>query len=118
MVAVTTLRKRSDFVHLREQGARVATQAFTLQWCMKVGEAGVHVGFTASTKAIGNAVRRNRAKRRLRACFDKVVRLNKDVSAPEGLWLNWVAKAAVLELDFRYLEKDMRKALQSIGIRC
>ena len=117
MVVVMTLRKRVDFVRLREQGQRVSAQAFTVQWLVNAGDVGIHVGFTASTKAIGNAVKRNRAKRRLRACFDKVVRLNPDAVVPEGLWVNIVAKAAVLTLDFKYMEKDLIKVLTSVGLK-
>jgi ribonuclease P protein component len=117
MIHTQTLRKRADFVYLREHGARAPTQAFTVQWAVKAGEVGLHAGFTASTKAIGNAVKRNRAKRRLRACFDKVVRLNASAQAPEGLWVNFVAKAAILTLDFKYVEKDMIKVLMSVGVK-
>ncbi|MFZ2587013.1 MAG: ribonuclease P protein component [Alphaproteobacteria bacterium] len=117
MIRVSTLKKRSDFVYLREHGQRVAAQGFTVQWAVKEGEAGVSVGFTASTKAIGNAVKRNRAKRRLRACFDKVVRLNSACEAPQGLWVVWVANAAILTLDFKYVEKDMRKVLVAAGVK-
>lgn len=114
MVTVATLRKRTDFVFLKEHGLRVSTQGFVVQYAVQEGECGVCVGYTASTKGVGNAVKRNRAKRRLRACFDKVVRLNPNAELPEGLWLNFVARRAVLEIDFKYLEKDMGKAMAEV----
>lgn len=116
MVKVQTLRKRSDFLWLKEHGARAHAQGFVLQWAVREGFEGCHVGFTASTKGVGNSVARNRARRRLRAALDKALRLNPAVCAPQGLWLNIVAKKAVLEMDFAYLEKDMHKTLAEAGV--
>ena len=64
---VQTLKKRADFLRA-SRAARVVTPGFVLQMHMrKTGEAeGLRVGFTCSKK-VGNAVARNRAKRRLRA---------------------------------------------------
>lgn len=65
-VSLCVMRKRADF--LRAASARrQGTGGFLLQARDRAdGTAAVRVGFTASKK-IGNAVLRNRAKRRLRA---------------------------------------------------
>ncbi len=57
------LTKRADFLRAA-RGRRVATPAFVVQCAMGV-EGAVRVGYTCSKK-VGNAVARNRAKRRLR----------------------------------------------------
>ncbi len=58
------LKKRADFL-AAARGRRQAMPGFHLQ-AHQVGGAAVRVGFTCSKK-VGNAVQRNRAKRRLRA---------------------------------------------------
>ena len=60
-----TLKKRSDFLAARN-GAKRHTPGFVLQARFRDdGTEDVRVGFTCS-KRVGNAVARNRAKRRLR----------------------------------------------------
>jgi ribonuclease P protein component len=70
------LRRPADIRTVREQGQRVDCRAFTLWW-LKRPAAPValsipqrpRVCVIASTKAVGVAVQRNRAKRRLRELF-------------------------------------------------
>jgi ribonuclease P protein component len=61
-----TLTKRADFLSAA-RGKRVSTPGFTLQMRRRGLDepAGIRIGFTCSKK-VGNAVARNRAKRRLR----------------------------------------------------
>jgi len=62
------------------------------------------VGFTA-TKKIGNAVTRNRAKRRLRALF-----LEYSPSLRDGTYI-FVAKQLINEISHENLKKDFTKVL-------
>ncbi len=68
------LRRQRDFRAVREQGRRINCGAFTL-WCLRrdpAVDATVsvpRVGVVASTAAVGHAVLRTRAKRRLREIF-------------------------------------------------
>ncbi|MFT7860723.1 MAG: ribonuclease P protein component [Sulfurimonas sp.] len=62
------------------------------------------VGFTA-TKKIGNAVQRNRAKRRMRALFREF-----SPQLQEGSYI-FVAKAAILTTPYKNLQYEFQKVL-------
>jgi len=69
------LKTRADFVHVAARGRRAVRPGFILQAAARPVETEsgtVRIGFTASRK-VGNAVIRNRAKRRLRAVAAQVL---------------------------------------------
>ncbi|HEY2445051.1 MAG TPA: ribonuclease P protein component [Rhizomicrobium sp.] len=74
-VLIERLRKRPDFLRAA-RGIRRVAQSLSLEVCPAPGPAAsaVRVGFTASRK-IGNAVARNRARRRLKAAAQAVLPL-------------------------------------------
>jgi ribonuclease P protein component len=66
---------------------------------------GIHkIGFTA-TKKIGNAVKRNRAKRRLRALF-----CEHSDNLKDGTYI-FVAKQSIVDIPHAKLEKDFKKII-------
>jgi ribonuclease P protein component len=97
------LRRNADFLAVREQGHRLDCGAFLLTWAARPGSvppAPARVGVVASRAAVGDAVHRNRAKRRLRAIYRKHQAL-----VPPGLDLILTARAALLRLEFTEVEK-------------
>jgi ribonuclease P protein component len=105
---VTTLTKRADFQRAA-RARRVAMPGFILQMRQRSSaEApGVRIGFTCSKK-VGNAVARNRAKRRLR----EVARLGLGQLGRDGMDYVLIGRnTATAALPFDQLCRDFRKAL-------
>lgn len=115
MIPVRRLLKRSDFLALKGQGKRVFKSSFVLQWQKDEAEPGIAVGYTASTKGVGNAVQRNRARRRLKAVMDELVRLNPRANGGQRR-MALIAKESVLTVPYTQLCDDMMAALQEAGI--
>lgn len=71
-----TLKRRRDFVRIARDGKKAVTHSLILQATesplTEQGVSSSRVGFTV-TKKVGNAVVRNRAKRRLRAAVRDVI---------------------------------------------
>ena len=63
--AMTTIKKRADFLRLN-RGHKYIAPYFILRYLPTAGEGQCRIGYTVTTKC-GNAVVRNRIKRRLRA---------------------------------------------------
>ena len=111
------LRRASEIRGVREQGRRVECRAFTLWWRKRPAEApgllaagAPRVCVIASTAAVGNAVRRNFAKRRLREVFR-----HRQQEVPPALDLLLIARAATLQWTLPDLEKKFSEACRMIG---
>ncbi len=92
------LRRNDDFRAVREQGRRMDCGAFMLTWCTRPSvkpAAPARVGVVASRASVGDAVHRNRAKRRLRTLYRQHQHL-----VPPGLDLVLTARAALLRLEY------------------
>ena len=70
---ILTLKKRKDFVRVANKGLRVVTSTVILQAAQNLSpeQQNVFVGYT-TTKKIGKAHVRNRARRRLRAAVREI----------------------------------------------
>ena len=105
------LRRQNDFRRLREEGRRIDGGAFTLWWRSREAAGAVpapalvRVGVVASIAAIGPAVRRNAAKRRLREIFRRHQTL-----LPPGTDLLLVARPPLNRLAFREVESKFIEA--------
>ena len=104
------LQHRADFLRTA-QGRRQGVAGFLLQGRQREdGEAVWRVGFTASKK-IGNAVARNRAKRRLRALAREVLA---DQARPGWDYVLVARPDATVTRGFADLRGDLMQALARV----
>ena len=117
---VGRLKKRADFLRLTRARTRTASTGLVLQAqpmpaTITGQERGdrpdMRVGFTASKK-VGNAVRRNRAKRRLRALAAEV--LAERGAAGHDYVL--IARPATVTRDYCDLRDDLHFSLKRLGL--
>jgi len=107
------LRRNDDFRAVREQGRRIDCGAFLLTWWTRPAEspaAPARVGVVASRAAVGDAVHRNRAKRRLREIYRRHQPL-----VPPGLDLVLTARAALLRLEFSEVQQRFADACRKLN---
>lgn len=105
-----SLKKRSEFLHVRD-GRYKAQGGVVVQMRKNPQETdAIRVGFTA-TKKIGNAVVRNKAKRRLRQCARAL--LPRCGTAGHDYVL--IARNSTVGRDFALLLDDVEKALLSLS---
>ena len=100
------LKHNREFQQVYRKGKSAHSRALVLFYLPQPPS--VSVGFTASKK-VGNAVKRNRAKRRMRALFQR----SETQMAAGGYVL--VAKAETVDIPFEVLEKAFVKMLGQVG---
>lgn len=110
---LVTLKTRPDFLRVAATRRRAARPGVVLQAAVRpldmADSAAVRVGFTASRK-VGNAVVRNRAKRRLRAAAAAV--LTSD--GRPGTDYVLIARGDTAGRPFGVLVDDLRAALRQV----
>jgi|CZKI01.1.fsa_nt_gi ribonuclease P protein component len=103
------LRRQNDIRAVRQQGSRVDCGAFTVWWMARAGASLPRACFVASAQAVGPAVLRNRARRRMRETF----RRHQDL-LPPSCDLLFVARPSVNQWAFARLERTFSEASERI----
>lgn len=112
------LRKRQDFLRLTKYGHKIPMSSFVLQVLTRnVQDTEIlsplpRVGFTASKK-IGNAVVRNKARRRLKAAVASYLKEN-PISSPVPLDLVFIARTTTPVVLFSQILIDFKKAFSRV----
>lgn len=108
-IKLGTLKTRSEFLFVRD-GAYRAKKRLVIQMRKNPDHAAIRVGFTA-TKKIGNAVIRNRCKRRLR----EVSRTLLPEFGLSGHDYVFIARHDTPSCDYKDLLDDAKKALITLA---
>ena len=104
------LRTGREYDLIKQQGRALRGRFCIVLYLERPGEP-TKVGFIAS-KRVGNAVHRNRARRRLR----EVVRRRWPRVAPEGSWLAVIALAGVTSAPHADVVADVERLLRDSGV--
>jgi ribonuclease P protein component len=105
------LARSRDFARLRRDGQRLAQGCLIANWCPLVAGLPARLGVVTSKK-IGGAVQRSRARRLLRESF----RLHQhDLAQPVDMIL--VARNSIAGKDFASVERDYLTALCKAGLK-
>lgn len=112
MPEITVLRKRADFVLAAASGFKCVKPFIIIQVRKRTDKdivlpSEIRVGFTA-TKMLGNAIVRNRTKRRMRAAAAKLL---PELGLPGHDYV-FVGRSPTRKCDFDVLLADMRSCLK------
>ena len=115
--AVGRLKRRAEFLRVAASRRKWAAPGLILQAAPAepqddtASAPTIRVGFTCSKK-VGNAVARNRAKRRLRAAAREVIGLE---AAPSHDYV-LIGRTETLRRPYALLLQDLRTALKRVGV--
>ena len=117
-ISITGLKKRSDYLKTSSARLKSVTPGLILQGRNHTPNeirsnnlSDLRIGFTVSKK-VGNAVSRNRVKRRLKAAAQNIML----AKSPKYLDLVVIGRQTALKRSFSSLLSDMEKALTQIQI--
>jgi ribonuclease P protein component len=105
------LKRRAEFLRVRAKGRKIAVHGLVLQALPRGDDRPARVGFTV-TRKVGNAVTRNRTRRRLK----EAARLLLKERPVAGVDLVLVGREATRARPFATLLDDLARALDKAGV--
>jgi ribonuclease P protein component len=105
------LKRRAEFLRVAAKGRKTATHGLVLQALSRDDQGPARIGFTV-TKKIGNAVVRNRSRRRLK----EAARLELEHHPVTGVDLVLIGREGTRRRAFLDLRDDFRRALRKTGV--
>ena len=105
------LKRRAEFLRVAAKGRKAPMPGLVLQALARGDEAPARLGFTV-TKKVGNAVIRNRTRRRLK----EAARIVLQDQPLQGVDLVLIGRAGTRSRDFRALIDDIGRAIRKTGM--
>ena len=105
--SIITIKKRSTFVFIKDNGKFLRAKSFNIQILQdNTLNDDIAVGYTA-TKRLGNAVTRNKAKRRMREMARKVITKYGKIN----FYYVLIAKSSIFDIPFDLQENELKKLI-------
>ena len=103
---LNTIKKRSTFLNVKKKGQFLRSFSFNIQILKDMNlDNNINVGYTA-TKKIGNAVKRNKAKRIMRELAKKIL-----IKGKTNTYYVLIAKTSILDIKFTDLLEELEKII-------
>ena len=102
------IRRKQDFQRVYQGGKKIVSSSFILYYCLEPERPYRRLGIAASRK-VGNAVKRNLAKRRLRAVFLEI-----QSSLREGVYV-FVAKEKMNHMSYETLKQGIVWSMKKLN---
>jgi len=103
---IFTIKKRATFVYIRDNGAFIRSNNINVQKLINQDlDNKIGIGYTA-TKKIGNAVKRNKAKRIMRELAKKIL-----IKGKINTYYVLIAKSSILDSKFRDLLEELENII-------
>ena len=106
-----SLKKNKEFKKVYENGKSYATRNLVI-YCLNYEKGKKNRYGLSVSKKIGNAVVRNRLKRRLR----EIIREFESEKEFKGYDIIFIARKPVVNLDYHRLKRDVKKLYQKMNI--
>ena len=105
---LNTIKKRSTFLNVKKKGQFLRSFSFNIQILKDMSlDNNINVGYTA-TKRLGNAIKRNKAKRIMRELAKKVILKY----GKKNFYYVIIAKNSLLKTTFKNLESELIKIIK------
>ncbi len=105
------LKRRAEFLEVAGKGRKAPMPGLVLQALTRAEPAPLRLGFTV-TKKVGNAVVRNRTRRRLQ----EAARVLLTRMPVHGVDLVLIGRAGTNKRTFIELQSDIRRAMKKLGV--
>ena len=106
---ISTITRRSEFIYLKKNGIKIRSKLLNVVY-IQLEQSNTKVAYIASKKIVGNAIKRNKAKRRLRS----LVREHCNV-IPNNYLLLFIASHKTYNVDYKLLKENFLHCISKLN---